>query len=222
MKLRALVRYLRKAHEAWSVISVGLGWRRSYSMQRPVDADGQAIPWYTYPALEFLRSLDFSGKKVFEYGCGNSSIYWASRAAEVVAVENNAEWAAIVRGFGITNLSLHEAANRDDYVSTPINVSSGGFDVVVIDGRYRRECVKPACEVVRSDGFIIFDNADWYPDACADLRSRGWFEVKFSGLGPLAPFQWTTSVFLKSNANFGAVAGYQPIACSTPVWQEDD
>src|SRR5688572_10403591 len=51
---------------------------------------GQPIPWYTYPAIEFIRQLDFSQSTVFEYGSGNSTMFWAASAARVISVEEDA------------------------------------------------------------------------------------------------------------------------------------
>jgi hypothetical protein len=55
----------------------------------PVDAHGEPVPWYTYPAIDYLRQLDFSDKTVFEYGSGYSTLFWASAARRVVSVEED-------------------------------------------------------------------------------------------------------------------------------------
>ncbi len=201
MKIRKIIRYWRKAREAWNVIAYKAGWRLSFLEGRPVDEYGQPIPWYTYPAIEFIRSLDLKNCRVFEYGCGNSSMFWAKQAAEVFAVENDTGWAQKVRDLLIPNLVVFEAVDNEQYIQMPFEVG-GTFDIVVVDGRNRRACAAIACRVVNQAGMIIFDNADWYPDACADLRSQGWFQVDFSGLGPINPYAWTTAVFLKTNALF--------------------
>jgi len=40
-----------------------------------IDKNKNPIPWYTYPAIEYLNNLDFTDKNVFEYGSGNSSLW---------------------------------------------------------------------------------------------------------------------------------------------------
>jgi SAM-dependent methyltransferase len=221
MTLRKTIRYWRKALEAWGVVADQLGWKQSFTEGRPVGGGGEAIPWYTYPAIEFIRTLDLADARVFEYGCGNSSIFWAARVHEVFAVESDTKWARVVRGFGVPNLAVMEADDKDSYVAAPIQVG-GTFDIVVIDGKHRRACVDVACQVIKDSGIVIFDNADWYPDACAELRARGWFQIDFSGLGPITPFPWTTAVFIMSNASFGRNNGYKLVGASTPVWHSDD
>lgn len=55
-------------------------------------SDGEEIPWYTYLAIEYLSHLDLTGFRVFEFGSGNSTIWWGRRSNFVQAVENNSLW----------------------------------------------------------------------------------------------------------------------------------
>ena len=57
-----------------------------------IDKQGKAIPWYTYPAIEYLNSLEFKNRKVFEFGSGNSTLFWLAKNAQVTSVENNKIW----------------------------------------------------------------------------------------------------------------------------------
>ena len=214
-RLRLWMRYLLKARETWRVLALDFGWKRAFMEKRPIDANGAAIPWYTYPAIEFLRSLDLRDKRVFEFGCGNSSVFWAGMVRELVAVENDPAWAGIVRNFGIRNLTLIEESDRERYIASPERVG-GGFDIVVIDGRFRHACVASACRVAKRDGMIIFDNADWYPEACAELREKGWFQIDFSGFGPINPYCWTTSVFIRSELRAGRTETFRPTGGTPP------
>ncbi len=56
------------------------GWFTSVKLGRSVDLDGNPLPWITYPAIEMLRRIDILNGRVFEYGAGNSSLWWATRA----------------------------------------------------------------------------------------------------------------------------------------------
>ena len=53
---------------------------------KPIWPDGRPVPWMTYPAICYLEQLDFSQKRVFEYGCGSSTAYWAKRALRTISV----------------------------------------------------------------------------------------------------------------------------------------
>lgn len=209
MSLRNRARYILKAYETWQIIANLFGWKRSFNEGRPLDGQGKPIPWYTYSAIEFIRSLQLDECRVFEYGSGHSSLFWAQHARQVIAVENDAVWAEEIRAKFVSNLTVITSAEKDEYIKAPLTVG-GGFDVVVIDGRYRKECAAIAADLVTDQGMIIFDNADWYPDACSLIRSKGWFQIDFSGLGPINPYAWTTSVFVKSCIKISHISKSNP------------
>ena len=50
-----------------------------------------------FPAREMLDRLLTEEDRVFEYGSGGSTIYFASRAREVVSVEHQREWHQLVQ-----------------------------------------------------------------------------------------------------------------------------
>src|SRR5947209_1387749 len=54
-------------------------WRSSIAASAKTRS-GEAIPWYTYPAIDFLSQRDFAGKRVLEFGGGQSTIWWSQRA----------------------------------------------------------------------------------------------------------------------------------------------
>jgi len=71
----------------------------------PRNKDG-LVPWITYPAFRQLQRTVRPDAKVFEFGCGGSSLWWASRAAEVTSVEHDAAWAARVAETAPANLKV--------------------------------------------------------------------------------------------------------------------
>lgn len=60
-------------------------------------ADGSPTPWITYPARAFLDDVLLPEMKVFEFGAGNSSLYFRGRCAELFSVEHDPEWCARLR-----------------------------------------------------------------------------------------------------------------------------
>src|SRR5688572_31303535 len=68
------------------------GHFRSSLRARSVDRNGKPIPWYTYPAFDFLAGKDYGGKRVLEFGAGHSTLWWMQRAAEVLAIEGSEQW----------------------------------------------------------------------------------------------------------------------------------
>ena len=73
-------------------------WQNDFAIERTIDEkvcidkDGNPIPWYTYPAIEYLSQFDYSDKEIFEFGCGYSSMFWANRAKKVTSIEDNINW----------------------------------------------------------------------------------------------------------------------------------
>jgi hypothetical protein len=178
------------------IILAEQGYSRSVVTGRPVDGDGSPIPWFTYPAIEYLKQFDFSGKRVFEYGSGNSSLFWAARSASVIAVESSEEWHRNVSAMAPSNLEVRLHTDRDGYVNS-IAAGSDSFDIIVVDGKWRNACVR-ACEPFLSDaGFIIIDNSDRHYRACDELRDKGYFQIDFSGCSPINRYASTTSLLLK-------------------------
>ncbi|HYF21606.1 MAG TPA: hypothetical protein VEA40_27340, partial [Ramlibacter sp.] len=53
-----------------------------------------AWPWMAFPAIRHLEALLDKSSKVFEYGAGGSSMFFASRVGELVSVEHDAGWFA--------------------------------------------------------------------------------------------------------------------------------
>jgi len=70
----------------------GYGFKKSVEQSIPIDFNENPLPLYTYPAIEYLRSLDFKNKKIFEFGSGNSTLFWLNKEAKVTSVENNHHW----------------------------------------------------------------------------------------------------------------------------------
>lgn len=62
-----------------------------YEGQQP-DFLAEAKPWMCFPAVERLDQLLDADAKVFEYGSGGSTIYFAQRAREVVSIEHAPAW----------------------------------------------------------------------------------------------------------------------------------
>ncbi|MBR8826523.1 MAG: hypothetical protein DSM107014_01225 [Gomphosphaeria aponina SAG 52.96 = DSM 107014] len=50
------------------------------------------LPWITFPAIELLENFLTNDMKVFEYGSGGSTLFFARRVSEVVSVEHDKSW----------------------------------------------------------------------------------------------------------------------------------
>lgn len=199
--LRALARILPKpfvVFSTWRILSMKYGHLKSVSQKAAVDAYGQPIPWYTYPAIEYLNGLNFQDIDVFEYGAGNSSLFWSKRARTVVSVESDAEWYERIRGRSPENHLLLLEEDETRYVEA-ISHHGRKFNIVVVDGKWRIRCILEALKHLESPGLILLDNSDRHPDACEILWKAGFLEIDFHGFGPINGYCWTTSLFFPTN-----------------------
>jgi predicted O-methyltransferase YrrM len=60
----------------------------------PIDSE---IPWITIGAANYLTNYINNKMKVFEYGCGGSTLFFAKHASHVISVDHDPFWAGIVR-----------------------------------------------------------------------------------------------------------------------------
>jgi hypothetical protein len=179
------------------ILSKIYGQYRSIKSLSPVNEKGEPLPWYTYPAIEFLNQFDFSDKNVFEYGSGNSSLYWARRCSTLISIEHDSYWHNKIKRNLKNNQRLFLRKNKNEYVKS-INEFGTKFDIIIIDGAFRQDCAKEIKEnLLLESGIIILDNSDWYAETARFLKdSMDMIQVDFHGFGPINSYTWTTSLFL--------------------------
>lgn len=188
------------------------------------DRDKNYLPWFTYPAIEAINNWDLSDKRVFEYGSGFSTLFWASRAQEVVSVEHDRTWYEMISKLAPDNVRLILAPiDKDESDPSPelrqqfeayASAIDGRFHVIVVDGyarsRVRYQCAQRALPHLDSNGLIILDNSDWLPASALFLRRAGLIEMDFSGPVPGNNHTQTTSFFLTREFNFQPAGSRQP------------
>jgi len=185
--------------QVWNfkMLAFDYGQYRALRKGECCDKNGNTIPWYTYPAIEFLNSIDMTGYNVFEYGSGFSSLYYACKAKHIISIEDNEEWYDKLNMKNRNSISVH-LMKDDDYVSS-INKFKEKFDLIAIDGLFRPDCVEQVLTYVKKNScsIIIFDNSDWYPSSIRRINSNlNWVRVPFRGFGPLSSHCWETTVFI--------------------------
>lgn len=168
----------------------------SYNQQLPVDCLGKPIPWITYPAIEFINQFNLSECKIFEYGSGNSSKFWAKRCQQIVSVESDKKWFEQGKTALLPNQELLYQPDKDLYAQS-IAKQGNQYDVVVIDGMYRLTCARMAINYLSKTGMIVFDNSDWCPQSVLFLRSQNMIQIDFAGIGPSNNYAWCTTFFLR-------------------------
>ena len=140
-----------KSMPALMILRNGYGIERSIREQMSIDKDGCPLPWYTYPAIEYLKQLDFSTKTVYEFGCGNSSLFWSENAKSVISVEEDEAWYKSRIG-SRENLSLKLRKPGKDYYDSILEEKEN-FDVIIVDGNYDRDkcCEMPSKSLAKTE-----------------------------------------------------------------------
>ena len=117
------------------------GWLEALRFYFPwratMQADGHCLenelPWMTFPAISQIRDFLEPSMRVFEYGSGGSTVFFANRVKEVISVEHDKEWyqklQEELKKLDIDNCTVHhrppspiengvsgDPADPDDYV----------------------------------------------------------------------------------------------------------
>ena len=176
---------------------------------------GERAPKYTLSCIEYLEALDLRGMSVFEYGAGGSTLWWSQRVRSVTSVDTNQDWVDSLEHETpeSVKLMLRSEAAAPWSIAEEAEENGGGFDIVLIDGAFSRyesalatlgsdgrEDADTADQVARlaQGGFVLLDDADWYPRTSRLLRERGdLIQVDFHGPKPGDGAAWrSTSLYL--------------------------
>ena len=136
------------------------GWNLSYIHKESLAADGTPIPWLTYSLLDFLTERIHKNMTFFEYGSGNSTIYFSKLVKKIDAVEDNKEWLKKVAAEVPENVNLIYQSLEDTAYENTILHQEDDYDLVIVDGRKRVKCLKAAVEKIKNDGVLLLDDAE--------------------------------------------------------------
>ncbi len=209
------------------------GWLESVR-QRKIQKQGKAVPWITFPAIEFISRLKLEAYKILEVGAGHSSLYWTRNCKSLITCETELNWYLLVSKcldkFENHRILLLNENQKNTFPESIIKIIDnkrdemdfegeslqfinkfGGhlfevfsknkdFDILFIDGVLRNFSCILGDFFAKKDSIIILDNAERheYNFGKNFLLNQGWVEIPFVGLGPLNPYSWTTSIFLRN------------------------
>jgi hypothetical protein len=187
-----------------------IGWLESLRREEPVDAQGAPLPWYTYPAIHWLESVLTGTERIFEYGSGNSTLWFSQRVTSVFSVEHSERWAARMRRRQPPNVTLRHvpvgpdsnSVDGDTDYAHAITTAGGCFDIIVVDGQERNACCAAALPHLRPDGLLILDNSDRteYEPANRFLMTRHFARIDFIGPAP-GLVGWSATSVYSQNMN---------------------
>ena len=181
-----------------NILNNGLGYRKTIETGVCALGDGRIIPMMSYALIEYLMGLDLTGFDLLELGGGHSTEFWSQRVKSVTTLETDPEWSRILGAHGLPNVEVRTSSA--ERITQDMTALGRRFDAVIVDAsasRYR--CAKTALTILKEGGFVLLDNADWYPNTTAMLRAADLIQVDFPDFRPLRWYRCATSLFLHPN-----------------------
>lgn len=127
----------------------------------------RVLPWITDGATEFIDNFIADRKaakgtvKVFEFGAGNSTLYFLSRGCVVRSIEHESDWATKVSQtaevFGYSSQLQINCENRPYHQ----HYQDQDYDIILVDGRDRMLCMSHIlARGLNDDSILVFDNSE--------------------------------------------------------------
>lgn len=174
------------------------GWLRSFETLSPQDEKGNPLPWMTLPFIDFLESRDISSFSIFEYGSGNSTLYFGPRVKSVTSSEHSKEWLEKIQPRAAKNCTLLYTPLGDKYAGSAAGTGSK-YDMIIVDAEERVECVYQSVSALSEGGVLILDDSEReeYAPAFSFMKENGFKKIDFTGMAPGVLFKKCTTVFYK-------------------------
>lgn len=178
------------------------GWKRSFLEGFSQDEGGNALPWMTYPAIEFLQKTIQPHHEIFEYGCGASTLFFASKVKKVTSLETNKRWRDLIREKLTTKnveISLMEDGLENDLYENFAKNSEQKFDFIIIDSLKRFKCAQNCLSALKPDGMVLLDDSERqnYKKIFDFFKSHNFVEKNFIGIEPGKLRIKNTTIFLR-------------------------
>ena len=127
---------------------------------------GKAIPWFTYPAIDFLITRDFSSSSILEFGGEQSTKFWGRVSRDVTTFETDTGWIEEIKRICKSNVEIYHAPTelkqQEAFVRQTLDRLGKKFDVIIVDGMYRNRMFEISVPFLADGGMVICDNAEGY------------------------------------------------------------
>lgn len=182
------------------------GFVKSFLSNKPCDQNGDPLPWMNYAVIAFLQERLDKNMRMFEYGSGYSTIFWAKKVGHCTSVEYNKEWYDRMNEqlSALEEIELIYRPLSDNYTDV-IQEQTAPFDLIIIDGRERVQCAINAFDHLKDDGILLLDDSSRprYQGAWDFYKEKGFKQITFTGLKPTGWYADSTTLFYRSDNCFG-------------------
>lgn len=171
------------------------------------DENKEINPWWGKTIIDFLKPRLNKKLSVFEWGAGNSTLFWSQNVKDVVSIEYDKKWYEKLIDEVPENVKLkyYGLEYGGDYCKAILDEDKK-FDIVLIDGRDRVRCAKNAISMLKEDGVIIWDDTEreYYKEGFETLLKNGFKYLQFKSVAyKIAGFGHSTSIFYRSKNVLG-------------------
>lgn len=168
--------------------------------------DGKVNPWFAKTMVDFIKKHLNCSLDVFEWGSGNSTLFWSQYVDWVISVEHDKEWYKKMKQSVPENVELRmvDLIYGGEYCKEILNTDRY-FDIVLIDGRDRVRCAKNSVKKLTSKGVIIWDDTEreYYKEGYEYLKDEGFKKLELNGIKYGSPdLESYTSIFYREENIF--------------------
>tara|TARA_B110000090_G_C13393570_1_gene450382 strand:+ start:2662 stop:3372 length:711 start_codon:yes stop_codon:yes gene_type:complete len=196
--------------EALSHVNSGFlfekGWWESWKTKAPIDLNNNPLPWVTYSFIDFIKDRFKKDMIMFEYGSGNSTFYYSKKVKEVHTVEHDLGWFMKLEKAMPSNVSIKHTKLEygGDYAKSSLN-SGVKYDIVIVDGRDRVNCMINSLNAIKKNGVFILDDSERiaYKKGINELYNNGYKSIDLWGISPGLHYHKCTSIYYKNENILG-------------------
>lgn len=183
-----------------------IGWINSSNKQMPLDEHNNPLPWVTYPFIDFIEERLTNKLEVFEFGSGNSTLWYAGKVRFVTSVEHDDAWYKKIKSTMPNNVALHyqQLEYAKEYAAFAASQHKR-FHIIIVDGRDRVNCIMNAVNSLTEDGVIVLDDSERVPyqEGIDFLIMKGFKKIDFWGISPGFFYKKCTTVFYRPDNCLG-------------------
>jgi len=182
------------------------GWMQSLAEGKPKDKNLNPIPWMNFPMINFLEERLKDNVNLFEFGSGFSTLFFASKVKTVTSVEYDENWFSEMQSTLPKNVELIfcEKDIDGDYCRV-IQAKQQLFDIVIIDGRDRVNCLIQSLSCLSGQGVILLDDShrQRYQEGIDFAMQNGFRSLSIEGLKATGTINDRSTVFYRDNNCLG-------------------
>lgn len=201
------LRHLQKLSMRKGSYLVETGYINSIKRMEPVNKEGEPIPWMNYSFIDFLEPRLKRNMKIFEYGSGYSTLYLSDKVKSITSIEYDKDWfEKVAQDLKVKdNCRIEFYPAPEKYVKAIKDLDEGPYDLIIVDGRDREECIKYVIPFLSEGGVVILDDS-WkakFDKVFEYFQENGFKEISFTGLKAGGMIIEKTTVFYRDNNVLG-------------------